>query len=234
MLAWLVVPVTLMSLGTSKLHHYVYPFVPPVALAVGFGPGWLARAGSVRVAQLMAVVERRFTATGRWARIAAGLLLVVSVGAAAMALATLILGSVTWRVGGVTLLRNSHVARPLVVALLLATLAGRGAMAARVLFPAALLMLALPMNSYEDVLRRARQDAHPLRSARDCMVAARAALPTAAGAPPGVYAIGEQRWFLHSVLLLPPPRRRLGTQRDARRRDARPTRCSRRAASDRS
>ena len=44
--AWLVVPLALMSLGTSKLHHYVYPFVPPVALAVGFAPGGLARAGS--------------------------------------------------------------------------------------------------------------------------------------------------------------------------------------------
>jgi hypothetical protein len=71
-------------------------------------------------------------------------------------------------------------------------------MAARVLFPAALLMLVLPMNAYEDVLRRARVDAHPLRSARDCLVGVREAQQAGGGRPPGVYAIGEQRWFLHS------------------------------------
>jgi hypothetical protein len=70
--------------------------------------------------------------------------------------------------------------------------------AARVIFPAALLMLVLPMNAYEDVLRRARIDAHPLRSARDCLVSVRAAQQAAGGHPPGVYAIGESRWFLHS------------------------------------
>ena len=45
-IAWLVVPLTLMSIGTSKLHHYLYPFIPPAALAIGFGPGWIARAGA--------------------------------------------------------------------------------------------------------------------------------------------------------------------------------------------
>ena len=34
-----------MSVGTSKLHHYAYPFLPPIALAVGFGPAWVARVG---------------------------------------------------------------------------------------------------------------------------------------------------------------------------------------------
>ena len=41
--SWLVVPLALMSMGTSKLHHYAYPFLPPLALAAGFGPGWLLR-----------------------------------------------------------------------------------------------------------------------------------------------------------------------------------------------
>jgi hypothetical protein len=41
-------------------------------------------------------------------------------------------------------------------------------------------------------------EAHPLRTARDCLVAVRDR-EQASGAPaPGVYAIGEQRWFLHS------------------------------------
>jgi 4-amino-4-deoxy-L-arabinose transferase-like glycosyltransferase len=33
---WFAVPIALISLGTSKLYHYAYPFLPPVALAGGF------------------------------------------------------------------------------------------------------------------------------------------------------------------------------------------------------
>jgi 4-amino-4-deoxy-L-arabinose transferase-like glycosyltransferase len=196
-IAWLVVPLTLMSAGTSKLHHYAYPFLPPAALMVGYGPGWLATNGSGYLERVLVAVQARLT-TGTWSRGLRQVMLVLAVAAATLALATLIMGNVVWRVGGVTLLRNAHVARPLILAVLLATLAGRGEIAARVIFPAALLMLVLPMNSYEDVLRRARVDAHPLRSARDCLVDIRSGLQAEGGHPPGVYAIGEQRWFLHS------------------------------------
>ena len=165
---------------------------------IGFGPGWLARTGTGHLERLLVAIQSRLTATSPWSRALRQVLMVVSVAAAALALVTLILGNVHWTVGGVTILRNAHVARPLVVALLLATLAGRGVIAARILFPAALLMLVLPMNAYEDVLRRARVDAHPLRSARDCLLGVRSGLESAGARPPGVYAIGEQRWFLHS------------------------------------
>jgi len=39
---WLVLPVTLLSLGTSKLYHYAYPYLPPLALAAGYGVSVLA------------------------------------------------------------------------------------------------------------------------------------------------------------------------------------------------
>ena len=68
---------------------------------------------------------------------------------------------------------TAHVARPLIVALLLATLAGRGVMAARVVFPAAVLLLVLPINAYEDVLRRAASSTC-IRSARRATVWSRA------------------------------------------------------------
>ena len=35
---------TTISLGSSKLYHYFYPYVPPLALAGGYGVAWLARA----------------------------------------------------------------------------------------------------------------------------------------------------------------------------------------------
>jgi 4-amino-4-deoxy-L-arabinose transferase-like glycosyltransferase len=43
-LYWFWAPFVLMSLGTSKLWHYAYPFLPPVALAGGY---LAARAGAV-------------------------------------------------------------------------------------------------------------------------------------------------------------------------------------------
>jgi 4-amino-4-deoxy-L-arabinose transferase-like glycosyltransferase len=197
-LAWLFIPLGLMSAGTSKLYHYCYPFVPPVALAVGFGPAWLARTGAEHIDRAMTAIHDRMTAARTWSRFVRNALLVATFIAAGLAVATLLLGSVHWRIGGVTIVRNSHVARPLLVALVLATLSGRGVMAARIIFPTALLMLVLPINGYEDVLRRIKVEAHPLRSARDCLTGVRGAQLAAGGAAPGIYAIGERKWFLHS------------------------------------
>ena len=50
-LLWFVVPIGVISMGTSKLYHYAYPFLPPLALAGGYAValganwlhGWLAR-----------------------------------------------------------------------------------------------------------------------------------------------------------------------------------------------
>ena len=38
---WFAVPMVLISFGTSKLYHYTYPFLPPVALAGGYAAGFL-------------------------------------------------------------------------------------------------------------------------------------------------------------------------------------------------
>jgi 4-amino-4-deoxy-L-arabinose transferase-like glycosyltransferase len=197
-IAWLVLPLGLMSFGSSKLPHYAYPFLPAVALATGFGPGWVAQTGAGYLDRIMGMLQGRLTATGEWSRMVRRVLLSLSVVALGIALLTLVFGAVNWRVGGAVILRNTHYMRPLLVALVLATLGGRGVMAGRVILPAALLMLVLPMNGYEDVLRRAKIEAHPLRSARDCFVSVRAAQLSAGAAAPGLYAIGEHRWFLHS------------------------------------
>src|SRR5205814_1816036 len=34
-LIWCALPLTLISFGTSKLYHYVYPFLPPLAIGAG-------------------------------------------------------------------------------------------------------------------------------------------------------------------------------------------------------
>ena len=55
---WGVVPVALMSVGTSKLFHYAYPFLPPIALGVGAVAAALFRAIESRMAPIAGAAER--------------------------------------------------------------------------------------------------------------------------------------------------------------------------------
>jgi hypothetical protein len=98
----------------------------------------------------------------------------------------------------VTVFRNGHIARPLLIALVLGTLGGRGILAARIILPAALLLLVLPVNGYEDTWVKTRIYNQPLHVARDCLMRVHTAEIQAGRHPLGVYAIGEHRWFLHS------------------------------------
>jgi 4-amino-4-deoxy-L-arabinose transferase-like glycosyltransferase len=43
LLFWFALPISLISLGSSKLLHYTYPFVPPLALSAGYLFAWLDR-----------------------------------------------------------------------------------------------------------------------------------------------------------------------------------------------
>jgi 4-amino-4-deoxy-L-arabinose transferase-like glycosyltransferase len=197
-LAWFGIPLGLMSMGTSKLHHYVYPFVPPVALAAGYAAGWLVQVGRRYLDAAMETVQRWMSGMRSSSRGVRGLLLTVSAIAFVVGVITLIFGPIDWRVGKVHVFRNSHVSRPLVISLVCATLAGRGVFAARVLWPVTLLLSILPINSYEDSFRDTSVERHPLRSARDCLVRVRAQELEAQRPAPGIYAIGEEKWFLHS------------------------------------
>jgi 4-amino-4-deoxy-L-arabinose transferase-like glycosyltransferase len=64
-IVWFVLPVVLMSLGTSKLHHYLYPFLPPVALAIGYAlRGSCTAAGSLDAT--IEAIQRRLAAVRWW------------------------------------------------------------------------------------------------------------------------------------------------------------------------
>jgi 4-amino-4-deoxy-L-arabinose transferase-like glycosyltransferase len=62
LLFWFWLPTAFISLGSSKLPHYLYPFVPPLALWAGYGVSW---AGGM-VAERIAPAPRR----ARWAWLA--------------------------------------------------------------------------------------------------------------------------------------------------------------------
>jgi hypothetical protein len=124
-------------------------------------------------------------------------LLGIAAVAFAIAIVTLVTGSVNLRLGGAQILRNSHVARPLIVALVLATLAGRGIAVSRVIVPAVVLLAVMPLDAYKDTLRKVPVERHPLRTAGECLTRVADAEREAGRPAPGIYAVGEQRWFLH-------------------------------------
>jgi hypothetical protein len=194
---WFVVPVFAISSSTSKLHHYLYPFLPPIGLAAGYAPAWLLGAGRPYFDAVMERVHNRVGAPSWGAGVRTTLLVIAGV-AVLLSIGTLLFGQVQWRVGDTLLFRNSHVGRPLVIAFVLATVAGRAVLAGRWLLPIALLMSVLPITGYENVVSRAFEERHPLRTARDCLREVRIAELTAGRRAPGMYAIAEYEWFLHS------------------------------------
>ena len=197
---WFLVPMALISISTSKIHHYVYPFLPPLALAAGYGVDWLLGVGRGYVEWAMAAIQQR---AGR-AGIVSGntglryALLTVAALAAVLAVVTFAVGTIEWNVGEVRLFRNSHVGRPLAAALVLAVVAGRGSLAARMLWPAILMVAVIPVNNYENMWKRALTRDVRLRAARECLTRVQQTERAAGHHGAGIYAIGEHRWFLHS------------------------------------
>ncbi|MDO8794350.1 MAG: hypothetical protein Q7J25_07005, partial [Vicinamibacterales bacterium] len=170
MLAWFFVPVVLLSAGTSKLFHYIYPFLPPLGIGVGVAAAtWLTLfSGHGRATQLATrwgvdhFAASRSTVIGRALTVAGALVLLVAGW-------TLVVGQVLIVAGGKTLLSNSYVWRPAAAGLVLWFLAGRGraaALAAAVLLLVAALLPARYPRRFDLLLR---QD-HPLRTTRDCVL----------------------------------------------------------------
>jgi hypothetical protein len=88
--------------------------------------------------------------------------------------------------------------RPVFAAFVFATLAGRGVEAARWMVPIAILLSTVPAQAYEETRLRLRREDHPMRSARDCLLNVREQELTAGRPAPGIYAVREQKWMLHS------------------------------------
>lgn len=168
LLVWGSVPIALISGLSSKVLHYTYPFLPPLALAAGLALAaplsmFKARLGrladrleGVRLPGLPASLSRP---TARRVFLAIG---VLAIGVAAIAL---VAGSTRVVVGGVPL-RNSSVVRPLIIAAAAFALA-QAWRHSLTWAPVALLLL-LPLNAARETLLAASRPAHPLRALRDC------------------------------------------------------------------
>lgn len=168
---WWLVPFLLMSIGSSKLFHYAYPFLPPLAI----GTGWL-------VVQLVHFVgwllqrmpgglfaDRVASAAGASAGRVALRRVLAGVGVLALVIAgvTLVLGSWHVNIGSMLLFRNSSVARPLILGMVLTWISGYARTSAFAL-PALALSAALPGPTYVSQVQQMTHVVHPLRTVRDC------------------------------------------------------------------
>lgn len=184
---WFVVPVALISFGTSKLFHYAYPFVPPLAL--GAGAAVAALVAAVTSPAWRSVLARlpvpAAAATGRAAGAVAVVrrgLVVVAVVAFALALWTAMEGPVRWEVG-VAWFRNTSITRPIIVGSVLLWL---GAVPASQLYAWALvpLLVVLAAPAYGAAMQGLAHRDQPLSTLRDCALEVQR---TNAGAGRAVY-----------------------------------------------
>ena len=170
-LLWFWLPVGVISLGTSKLYHYIYPFLPPLALAAGYAVAVAWRTLMLVLGRLDNRVERLLGDRGRhvgglpavrWALGAMGLL------GGAVVIATLALGTIKLSLGGLVLFRASAPTRAamlVVVALVLSHRAGL----ARMVVVSLVLATVLPIAAYRGELSGLTVERHRLRSIRDCL-----------------------------------------------------------------
>ena len=54
---WATVPIALISLGSSKLYHYAYPFLPPLMLAAGYLVALIVMLAPVVVRKLLDAID---------------------------------------------------------------------------------------------------------------------------------------------------------------------------------
>jgi len=170
-LVWFALPLTLISFGTSKLAYYMYPFLPPFALAVGYLLCWLLETSRAPVDRLIKVLDERAGGLKmpRTLRIALVVLCAVS---ATVAIVALVYGPIEIRVDTVRIFRNRSILRPTIFALVFGFLGARGLAVAR---PALIVMLMAlaPIPLYRSSLSRTVVERHIFRFARDCVIEVR-------------------------------------------------------------
>ncbi len=169
---WGVLPTALISIGTSKLLHYAYPFWPPIGLGAGLVFAWLLdeverRSPAITARLSLLLPKRAATWSSGGTRVRAVLLALAGL-MLAIAFWTVLVDPVHLEIGGVTLYRNSSFLRPAFIAVVLLWIAGQSRTVLR-LVAAFVLALALPLQTYMDKVHRIGRVDHPIREARDCI-----------------------------------------------------------------
>jgi len=173
-LVWWIVPFALMSIGTSKVIHYTYPFLPPIALGAGLAADVLFRAIERGIALAVCAARGRLPrgtdrSQAQWWPAIRRLLTAGAALALLVAVWTALAGQIRWEIGDVRLLQNSSVSRPLIIASVLFCLTGYVRAISAVLAFATVAVM-LPLFAYPRTIERAMSVARPLATLRDCML----------------------------------------------------------------
>jgi 4-amino-4-deoxy-L-arabinose transferase-like glycosyltransferase len=169
-LIWWLLPFVLMSLGTSKLLHYAYPYIPPLAIGGGlFCALALQWIRGESFAPQVAWIREWFRRPLAWAerRRSQQLLVVLGLVLTGLSAWTALHGPVIVDAGGMRVFKNGSIVRPLVFAVICLGLTRVGRRAGLSVAMAVLLTL-LPIDRYAENVRRVFSINHPLRTIRDC------------------------------------------------------------------
>lgn len=192
-LLWGALPLALISAGTSKLYHYAYPFLPALAIGGGCFIAFLADFAQPW-AEMVLRTCGRFDVRRRWLRMAA----VASAATAfAVAAVTIVHGPISISVGGVTLLSNAGLLRPLMAGIILGGVAGHARLVSRMTI-LVVALLVLPWPQYRDVLAELSVSTHPVRSASRCVNEIERGQAPPGGQPAGLYVDAADRDVSHS------------------------------------
>jgi 4-amino-4-deoxy-L-arabinose transferase-like glycosyltransferase len=158
---WAFMPIVLLSFGSSKLYHYVYPFLPAHALAAGYFVAILLGLAAAPIGRaagaLRAYVRQRVPslsgAGGRWS---------VRIVFAALVVALAVFALVNLARG-----RTSNF-RPAIVALPFALPLAFGPRGRQYVLPFVVFSL-LPLPAYRASLVALTEESHPYRSTAECL-----------------------------------------------------------------
>jgi 4-amino-4-deoxy-L-arabinose transferase-like glycosyltransferase len=187
---WATVPLGLISIGSSKLYHYAYPFLPPLAIAAGYVVALAVMLGPPITRKVLERVEDLVAQTAPRVRAVAEKPSTQVIGMSAIVLAAglivsgTLFGVVRFGIGGVQLFKSSSLWRPLGVLILAGLLMRRSGLVATL---AVLLAVGwwVPVSTYTATVRQLSVQKHPLRDARDCL--RRVEAEVTGGASPGIY-----------------------------------------------
>lgn len=160
LLIWAVLPIVAISFVSSKVFHYVYPFLPPLAIGAG-----AAVAAIVRLLARPTPGPARSSGRQRFDDV----LLAGAIAATALAAWTVVAGPVRWSVGDTLVFRNSSIWRPLLIGAVLFIGGGhRGRI--YLLLQIAVIPVMLPFSAYLQTIDRLNDIDRPLHALRECAV----------------------------------------------------------------
>ena len=196
-LLWAFVPTILISLGSSKVYHYLYPFLPPFALAAGYAAWRLYRLLDRVVSRLVPVW--RNGEFPPWPTVVRASGVVILVLALAVTVATLVVGPFRIEPVDGLVLRNHAIGRPLTIAaigLVLASgsLSALGSALAIVVIGA---WLPTPLLSYTGIVQQLGLSKHPLGTLSECIRTVHRGQQRRGETVRGVYAPVSHEAFLH-------------------------------------